>query len=139
MTLGPIMPDVSVLPSPKTPEEIDMFNALRDFMLRTTDTLDFLVKPPTASITSAYTATAGDYTMLCDASTGAFTVTLPLAKPNTNKVYVIKKTDSSANAITIDGNGSETVENSLTASLSSQYDTKTIQSDGTEWWILSEN
>ena len=134
---GPTPPDVNILPSPENEKEINMYNALRNFMLSTTDALKYLIQLPTTSVTTAYTATAGDYTILCDASTGAFTVTLPLAKPNKNKIYVIKKTDSSANAITIDGNGTETIDGALTQSLSSQYDTKTIQSSGTYWYILS--
>lgn len=135
--IGPNAPDVNALPPPETQKEIDLHNALRAFMLSTTDALKYLIQLPTTSITSAYTATAGDYTILCDATSGAITVTLPLAKPNKQKVYIIKKTDSSANAITIDGNGAETIDGATTQSLASQYDTKTIQSDGTSWHILS--
>jgi hypothetical protein len=135
--IGPNAPDVNVLPTPEGQKEIELTNALRTFMLSTTDALKYLIQLPTTSVTSAYTATSGDYTILCNATSGAFTVTLPLAKPNTYKVYIIKKTDVSANAVTIDGNGAETIDGATTQSLSSQYATKTLHCDGTEWHITS--
>lgn len=86
--------------------------------------------------TGAYTATADDYTILCDASGGSFTITLPAVASHANRIYNIKKIDSSANAVTVDGNSSETIDDSTTAILTTQYESITIQSDGSEWWIL---
>lgn len=83
--------------------------------------------------TAAYTATSADDTILCDASGGAFTVSLPAAAAVSGKVYVIKKIDSSANAVTIDPNGSETIDGATTNALSSQNQRRHIQSDGTNW------
>ena len=134
---GPTLPDSTILPPPKSPEEIDMYNALREFMLNTTDALSWLIKHPTTSVVVDYTATSGDYTILCDATGAAFAVTLPSAIPNKNKIYVIKKIDVSVNAITVTAFGDEEIEGSATQSLASQYDTKTIHSDGTNWHILS--
>ncbi len=84
----------------------------------------------------AYTITAADGLVVADASGGAFTVTLPAAADFTGRVYRIKKIDSSANAVTIDGNGSETIDGATTAVLSTQYEAITVVSDGTEWWVL---
>jgi hypothetical protein len=56
-----------------------------------------------------------------DASGGAFTVTLPVAADNLGRKILIKKIDSSANAVTISGTGSDTIEGSATKSLSSQW------------------
>lgn len=86
--------------------------------------------------TGAYTATAADYTIICNASGGAFTITLPAAASHTGRIYHIKKIDSSVNAVTVDGNVSETIDDGLTAVLTVQYESITIQSDGSEWWIL---
>lgn len=86
--------------------------------------------------TGAYTATADDYTILCNASGGSFTITLPAVASHTNRIYNIKKIDSSANAVTVDGNNSETIDDGTTAILTTQYESITIQSDGSEWWIL---
>ncbi len=86
--------------------------------------------------TAAYTATLTDDTILCDATGAAFAITLPAAASSTGKVYNIKKIDSSGNAITVDGDGAEVIDNSITKILSAQYDSIQIQSDGTAWWIL---
>ena len=86
--------------------------------------------------TSGYTATATDYTIMCNASGGSFTITLPAAASHADRIYHIKKIDSSANTVTVDGNASETIDDGLTAILTVQYESITIQSDGSEWWIL---
>lgn len=86
--------------------------------------------------TTAYTATTGDNTILCNATSAAFTITLPAASGNSGIKYNIKKIDSSANVITIDADGSETIDGALTLTLSSQYDSYTIQCDGSAWYIL---
>ncbi len=86
--------------------------------------------------TGAYTATTSDAVILCDATSAAFSITLLTAVGNAGLVLHIKKTDSSANAVTIDGDGTETIDDSTTKVLASQYDAVRIVSDGTEWWIL---
>lgn len=88
------------------------------------------------SKTSAYTVTSLDSVILVDATAGAVTVTLPAASVSTGQRLEIKKTDSSGNAVTIDGNGAETIDGAATASLSVQYESKTIVCDGSNWWIL---
>jgi len=45
----------------------------------------------------------------------------------------IKKTDASANAVTVDGNGAETIDGSTTVSLAAQWDFITVVSNGTNW------
>jgi hypothetical protein len=85
------------------------------------------------SKTANYTATSSDDLILCNASGGAFTITLPAAASNTGKVVLIKKTDSSVNAVTVDGNASETIDGTTTRTLGAQYATLEIVSDGTNW------
>lgn len=92
--------------------------------------------PSVASKTAAYTATALDHTILCDASGAAFTVTLPPAAQNKGKVLVVKKTDASVNAVTIAPNGSDTIEGAATVALSARWSSRTVQSDGTATWII---
>lgn len=86
--------------------------------------------------TGNYTTTADDYTILCDASGGSFTIDLLAAASYTNGIYHLKKIDSSANTIPVDGNGSETIDGALTAVLTAPYESITIQSDGSNWWII---
>lgn len=82
------------------------------------------------SKTGTYTATDDDQTILCN---GSFTLTLPAAADRTNKLFCIKNTGTGV--ITIDGDGAETIDNSTNVLLN-QYDSLTIVSDGTEWWII---
>lgn len=87
-------------------------------------------------VTNTYVVLLTDAVIFCDASGGAFSVSLPTAAGNDGKRYYIKKTDSSANAVTIDADGSETIDDSLAAIIDRQYDSLTLVSDGTEWWIV---
>jgi hypothetical protein len=93
--------------------------------------------PSVVSVTAAYTATALDHTVLCDASGAALTVTLPPAADNKGKVLVVKKTDASANAVTVDGAGAETIQGAASVSLGAQWASRTLQSDGANWIILA--
>ncbi len=86
--------------------------------------------------TGDYTATASDTVILVDASSAAVTITLLTAVGNKGRVFYVKKIDSSANVVTIDGDGSETIDDATTQILTSQYDAVMIVSDGVEWFIL---
>lgn len=87
------------------------------------------------SKTSAYTATQSDDVILCSGS--AFTVTLYTAVGNTGRQLTIKKTDSSlSNVITIDGDGSETIDGVTSTTLNTQYESVTLVSDGANWQIV---
>lgn len=95
--------------------------------------------PDLVTKTTTYTITVNDRVVLCNATSGAFTVTLPTAVGNTDKMFFIKKTDSSANAVTIDGSGAETIDGAATATLAVQYDFRVIVSNGTGWFILASS
>lgn len=91
---------------------------------------------PVRSETAAYTATSIDFLILCDATSAAFSVTLPAAADNKGKLLAIKKTDASVNAVTIDGNASETIDGATTVSLGSQYSSRLLMSDGLSNWAV---
>ena len=80
-------------------------------------------------------------TVLVNAS-GNVTITLPTAASAYNstdgigRIYEIKKIDADADTVTIDGNGSETIDGGTTAVLNVQYESITIQSDGNNWHII---
>lgn len=85
--------------------------------------------------TGSYTATTDDDVILC--SGAAFTITLYAASGKTGRILTIKKTDSSlTNIITIDGNGTETIDGSLTTTLNTINETVVLVCDGTNWQIL---
>lgn len=89
------------------------------------------------SKTASYTA-ADETVILVDASGGPRTITLPQASTVTGRTYYIKKTDSSANVVTIDGYSSETIDDTITKSLSSQYACMQIVCDGSAWYIIAQ-
>lgn len=89
------------------------------------------------SVTAATTIVDSDDLVLVDATSGAVTVTLPLAAVNAGRRFTVKKTDASGNAATIDGNGSETIDGATTAATTTQYVAITVQSDGTAWWVVA--
>lgn len=116
----------------------DLKIALEDFVFRVDDNLGYLLKPQVVTIAGAYTATDLDSVILCDASGGGFTVTLPDAATVKGKVVTIKNIGSSGTVV-IDGNGSQTIDGSATVSLSTQYHFRKIASDGSNWHVISNN
>ena len=66
-------------------------------------------------------------TALVNASTGAV---------STYNIYNIKKTDSSANAVTINTTSSQTIDGSTSVVIQVQYVCVSVVSDGTKWNII---
>lgn len=87
--------------------------------------------------TTTYTALTTDYFINCSASGGSWTLTLPTAVGITGKVFIIGRSDQTlANAVTVDGNASETINGSANLKLATQGERITIVSDGTNWQLL---
>lgn len=84
-------------------------------------------------VTSDYTASASDF-ILADASAGNITITLPA--PVDGAKVAVKKIDSSANTIIINPHGTETIDGSTSLTLSTQYESYYLCSDGNNWYIL---
>ena len=100
-----------------------------------TDLINTPTSPAQVSVVSKtgnYTAQNGEY-VICDASSAGFTITLPVATANYR--IQVKKKDSSTNIVTVDANGSETIDGELSQALDAQWDSLTVVSDGTEWFI----
>lgn len=87
---------------------------------------------PVAAKTSSYTVTSFDEVITADATSGAFTITLPTAVGRTRRV-VVKKVDASTNAVTIDGAGSELIDGQLTRTLSAQGNAVTLVPSASGW------
>lgn len=81
-----------------------------------------------------YSASVGE-DVIVDASGGDVTVNLPAASGNSGQTILVKKTDSSVNTVTIDGNGTETIDGNLTLVISNQYDSYELVSDGSGWYV----
>src|SRR5204863_3345157 len=86
-----------------------------------------------------YTPNKADKTILVDATSASFTVTLPgAAIVDAGKTYTIKRTNAGANTIIVDGNGSETIDGIASIRLNQRFDYLQLQSDGTNWMVISE-
>lgn len=94
---------------------------------------------PVVTKTGTATLTDAERVVLADATSAAFTLTLPTAAANAPyDVFYIKKIDSAlANIVTIDANASETIDGLLTITLANRGETVTLQSDGTNWRVIS--
>lgn len=86
--------------------------------------------------TDTYNAAITDYCINMDATAGAKTVNLPAAAGANQVMLVIRKTDSSGNAVTVDGSGAETIDGSATRALATQYATMGLICDGSTWHRL---
>ena len=84
---------------------------------------------------SPYTPSLNDDIILCNCTAGAITINLPTAVGNT-KIFNIKKTDSSTNAVTVDGNGTQTIDGDLTLIIFGEGDSYTLISDGANWKVI---
>lgn len=92
---------------------------------------------PITSKTANYTITANDYTITGDATSGNITFTLPTAVGIAGVMYVVKKVDASGNSVIIDGNGAETIDGAATLSITVQYNSVILQSNGTNWYKIN--
>lgn len=72
------------------------------------------------SVSTTYTATTFDELIVANATTAGFTVTLPTAVGRTKRLVIVKS-DSSGNAVTADGAGSETINGAATKATSTQW------------------
>lgn len=94
---------------------------------------------PINTQSSVYTLGVNDHTLLANASVAGFTVNLPEASSIAGRIYTIKKTDPTANAVTIDGNASQTIDGATTASIITQYQAITVQAFNSNWLIINSH
>ncbi|GIX04970.1 MAG: hypothetical protein KatS3mg114_0839 [Planctomycetaceae bacterium] len=89
-----------------------------------------------ATKTTNYSVTSTDSVLLCDATSGALTVTLPTAAGITGRQYSIKRISSGANTVTVAAQSGQTIDGTATRVLGTQYETVTVVSDGSNWWVV---
>lgn len=82
--------------------------------------------------TTPFTAGKEELILVDDDTAGATTVNLPAISGNTGISYTIKKMGSTAN-VTVDANGSETIDGLTTQTLSTQYESITVVCTANEW------
>ena len=91
------------------------------------------------NVTTTGNVVSGDYLLICDATAGAITMTLPPAALVSGRIYVFKRINSGANAVIVDGYASETIDGAVTHTLTPQWNALTIMSNGVAWFILADH
>ena len=86
------------------------------------------------STTYTETATSGTKIIKADTTGGVFSITLPTAVGNTATI-IIKKTAGTP-SLTVDGAGTETIDDGLTAVINIVYESITLVSDNSNWLIV---
>tara|TARA_R110000822_G_scaffold37030_3_gene103920 strand:- start:2620 stop:3327 length:708 start_codon:yes stop_codon:yes gene_type:complete len=84
------------------------------------------------NVSSADAFATDNETVNC--TNGTFTVTLPTAVGIQGTIFTL--VNSGTGQITLDPNGTETINGSLTIVLRRQYISRTVQSDGTNWVVI---
>lgn len=91
---------------------------------------------PTTVTGTSYTVLVTERTILVDDDTAGAAVTINLPAGTAGKRFWIKKLGTTG-SVTVDGNGTENIDNSLTVVLNTQYESIMIESDGSDWWIIN--
>jgi hypothetical protein len=86
-----------------------------------------------------YSATGVDHTILANASAGSLAITLPSAAALTGKTFTIKKIDGSGNAVTVMTSSGQVIDGGADFVLPAAWRYITVQSDGLNWFIISNN
>jgi hypothetical protein len=88
--------------------------------------------PTLRNVSSTDTFATANETINC--TSGTFIVDLPTAVGIQGTTYTL--VNSGTGVITLDANGTETINGSLTIDLSTQYISRTVQSDNTNWIVI---
>ena len=89
------------------------------------------------NVSSATTLDETYSTVRGDATSAAFTITLPACvTANIGRIYRIMKIDSSINAVTVGRTGSDTINGATTSSLATQYSAKTYVCGAAGLWEI---
>lgn len=94
------------------------------------------VRSPSGTVSGTYNVQADDYLILADASAGPVVINFPAAATNKDRTILVKKIDSSANTVTIEGFGSETIDGDTAAVIAIPFTSLTHICDGSNWQIV---
>lgn len=89
-------------------------------------------------LNNIYLVTANNATILVNCAAEPLFTLLPDASSVSGQQFKVKKIDSSANAATVTTTSSQTIDGNLTYALSTQYQSATVQSDGSNWWVTAK-
>lgn len=97
--------------------------------------VDAIEVPPsgTRTVTASGPILDTDSTILVDASAGAVILSLPLATIISHS-FTVQKIDASANTVTIDATGADSINGNPNIALTTQYEDVSLNSDGVSDW-----
>ena len=90
----------------------------------------------TVSSNTTISITGSEQIVRGDTTSSNVTTTLPTASGITGHIIILKRISAGTNTWTIDANSTETIDGDLTAVLTTQYESITIFSNGTNWEII---
>jgi hypothetical protein len=96
------------------------------------------IATPVSATSTNVTLGANASVLTVDASASTRIITLPAASTCPGRHYTIKKTDASGNGVTVDPNGTETIDGATTKTITTQWGVLQITSDGANWLILNQ-
>ena len=88
------------------------------------------------TVTTASTFLDSDWLIKADTTAGSVVLTLPEAAKNTGREFVALKTIA-ANTLTVEGFGSETINDAANLAWTTRYAARTFYSDGVQYWVVA--
>jgi hypothetical protein len=91
------------------------------------------------TVTTSGNVQSGDYLLICDATAGSITITLPPAALVPGRIYAFKRISSGANTVTVDGYAAETIDGAASHSLTPQWNSLILMTNGVAWFKLADH
>jgi hypothetical protein len=85
---------------------------------------------------TTYTISSTDTVIIADGTSNNVAVTLPTASTVTGYRFYVKRKDNTANTVSINRSGSDTIDGATSQALTAQYTSVTVVSDGSNWYII---
>ena len=123
---------MSYLPA-SPPVEYDPAYLMRE-LTRISDEIDDRVWKKTHAYIEADYVAINEPFIFADASNTA--ITIDLQTPKGERMFNIKKVDSTSNFVTIDAGSGKTIDGSQTIDIVNQYDSITVYYDNSDWHIV---
>lgn len=89
------------------------------------------------TVSAAYTATLDDHLILANVTGSVFTITLPSAASAKGLHLTLKRSDNKGGGVTISPSGSDTIEGAASKTLTLQYASFSLISDGVAIWYIA--
>ena len=102
-------------------------------VVKITSEVDQFIYASVAAVSTTSSLTNGNSIVLATGGVGGITLTLP--SPTSGKIFNIKKVDADVGTITVDTT-SGLIDGSANKVISSQYDSLTITSDGSNFYLI---